>query len=81
MALSIFVPAVIIFIINLVKAIKLKWPKKHLIPVIITGVIISVVILLILDFIFDQIKQNVAQLNMQSSSSIALLITYLSGLF
>ena len=42
--LFVFVPCLIIFIINIVKGAQSKWPKKHLVPAIITGVVLSVLI-------------------------------------
>ena len=46
--LFVFVPCVIIAIINLVKGIKNHWPKRNLIPFIITTSISSIFILLII---------------------------------
>ena len=50
--LFVFIPCLIIFIINLVNGISKKWPKRHLIPTIITGIVLSVVITLALGLVF-----------------------------
>ena len=44
--LFVFIPCLIIFIINLVKGIKHKWPKRHLIPAIVTSVILTIIIVM-----------------------------------
>lgn len=59
-AVLIFVPALIIFIINLVKGIKYKWPKKYLIPVIITGVILAIFATLALRYLAEEIIRFVS---------------------
>ena len=42
--LFVFIPCLIIFIINLVKGITHKWPKKNLVGTIITGIILGTII-------------------------------------
>ena len=46
--ISIFVPCLIISIVNLVKGIKNHWPKRNIIPLAITG---SIVTLFVVAFI------------------------------
>lgn len=46
--LSIFIPCLIISIVNLVKGIKNHWPKRNIIPLAITG---SIVTLFVVAFI------------------------------
>ena len=41
----VFVPCLIIFIINLVKGITNKWPKRNLITTIVTGIILTGIII------------------------------------
>lgn len=59
-AMIVFIPALIIFIINLVKGIKYKWPKKYLIPVIITGVILAIFATLALRYLAEEIIRFVS---------------------
>ena len=47
--LAVFIPCLVISIVNLVKASKRGWPKRHVIPMAITG---SIVLLFILLFIY-----------------------------
>lgn len=47
--LAVFIPCLVISIVNLVKAAKRGWPKRHVIPMAITG---SIVLLFILLFIY-----------------------------
>ena len=42
--LFVFIPCLIIFIINLVKGIIHKWPKRNIVGVVITGIILGTLI-------------------------------------
>ena len=48
----VFIPCLIIFIINLAKGIRNKWPKRHLIPTIFTGIFLSIIITFLLGLLF-----------------------------
>ena len=50
--LFIFIPCLIIAIINLVKGIKNHWPKRNIIPLVITGSISSLFIIAFTVFLF-----------------------------
>ena len=74
---SIFIAASIVFIINLIKAIKKKWPKKYLIPVIISGAIISVTLFLVVKELLETLTYQFTHSN---SSSIETTLFYLKTL-
>ena len=63
--LAIFVPCLIISIVNLVKGIKNHWPKRNIIPLAITG---SIVILFIALFIVLYIKSVYAGVPVDDTS-------------
>ena len=65
--LSIFIPCLIISIVNLVKGIKNHWPKRNIIPLAITG---SIVTLFIVLFILAYIKSAFASGTGASSSAM-----------
>ena len=72
--LSIFVPCLIISIVNLVKGIKNHWPKRNIIPLAITG---SIVTLFVVAFIVVCIRSafagNPANGTSASSSAVTAL--------
>ena len=71
--ISIFVPCLIISIVNLVKGIKNHWPKRNIIPLAITG---SIVALFVTAFIVICIQSAFAGTpanGTSSSAQIALL--------
>ncbi len=63
--LAIFVPCLIISIVNLVKGIKNHWPKRNIIPLAITG---SIVILFIALFIVLCIRSAYASVPVDDTS-------------
>ena len=71
--ISIFIPCLIISIVNLVKGIKNHWPKRNIIPLAITG---SIVTLFVTAFIVICIQSAFAGTpanGTSSSAQIALL--------
>ena len=64
--LAIFVPCLIISIVNLVKGIKNHWPKRNIIPLAITG---SIVILFIALFIVLYIRSVYASVPVDDTSA------------
>ena len=69
--LAVFVPCLIISIVNLVKASRRGWPKRHVIPMAITG---SIVFLFILLFIYIGISVATSKADANTSSSANYLI-------
>ena len=65
--LAVFVPCLIISIVNLVKAAKRGWPKRYVIPMAITG---SIVLLFILLFIYIGISAATSSSSANTSSSV-----------
>ena len=64
--LAVFVPCLIISIVNLVKGIKNHWPKRNIIPLAITG---SIVILFIALFIVLYIRSVYASVPVDGTSA------------
>ena len=72
--LAIFIPCLIISIVNLVKGIKNHWPKRNIIPLAITG---SIVILFVALFIVLCIKASFASVADTGSSSAMNAVRFL----
>ena len=72
--LSIFIPCLIISIVNLVKGIKNHWPKRNIIPLAITG---SIVTLFVVLFIVLYIKASFAGVADTGSSSAMNAVKFL----
>lgn len=72
--LAIFVPCLIISIVNLVKGIKNHWPKRNIIPLAITG---SIVILFIALFIVLYIRSVYASVPVDDTSAASSAVTAL----
>ena len=71
MILAVFIPCLVISIVNLVKASKRGWPKRNVIPMAITG---SIVLLFILLFIYIGISfatRDTTPYNASSNASSA----------
>ena len=72
--LFIFIPCLIIAIVNLVKGIKNHWPKRNIIPLAITG---SIVILFIALFIVLYIRSVYASVPVDDTSASSSAVTAL----
>ena len=72
--LAIFVPCLIISIVNLVKGIKNHWPKRNIIPLAITG---SIVILFIALFIVLYIRSVYASVPVDDASAASSAVNIL----
>ena len=68
--LFVFIPCLIIAIINLVKGIKNHWPKRNLIPLIITGTIDILFILLIMMYLSWRFSPEVVERLASSSEDM-----------
>ena len=76
--LFVFTPCLIIFIINLVKGIKNKWPKSNMVAVIITGIVLSIIISFTLAFfILVTVNREGAGEVETSASEAAIALQYL----
>ena len=74
----VFIPCLIIFITNLVKAIKNKWPKNNTVAVVITGIVLSVIISVALAFCIMVALANAnSEVTPTSDSSIDTALQYL----
>ena len=67
--LFIFIPCLIIAIINLVKGAKNKWPKRNVIPLVITGPISILFLLAITIFLIAALVVYITNPSFASSSS------------
>lgn len=67
--LFIFIPCLIIAIVNLVKGAKNKWPKRNVIPLIITGPISILFLLAITIFLIAALIVYISNPSFGSSSS------------
>lgn len=72
--LGIFIPCLIISVVNLVKGIKNHWPKRNIIPLAITG---SIVTLFVVLFIVLYIKASFASGAGTGSSSAMNAVRFL----
>ena len=72
--LAVFVPCLIISIVNLVKGIKNHWPKRNIIPLAITG---SIVILFISLFIVLYIRSVYASVPVDDTSAASSAVNIL----
>ena len=72
--LAVFVPCLIISIVNLVKGIKNHWPKRNIIPLAITG---SIVILFIALFIVLYIRSVYAGVPVDGTSASSSAVSIL----
>lgn len=75
--LFIFIPCLIIAIINLVKGIKNHWPKRNIIPLAITGPISILFLLAITIFLIAALVVNITNPSFGSSSSSSAQIALL----
>ena len=77
--LAMIIPALIIFIINLVKGIKNKWPTNNLVTVIVTGTLILLLLIIIILFVGASINQaiNTSYSKTSSTESVALFLSTL----
>ena len=69
----VFIPCLIIFIINLVNGIRHKWPKRHLIPTIVTGIVLSIILAISLVLIILIAIARVSQGQVESTDSEAMI--------
>ena len=67
--LFIFIPCLIIAIINLVKGVKNKWPKRNIIPLVITGPISILFLLAITIFLIAALVVYITNPSFATSSS------------
>ena len=67
--LFIFIPCLIIAIINLVKGVKNKWPKRNVIPLVITGPISILFLLAITIFLIAALVVYITNPSFVTSSS------------
>ena len=67
--LLIFIPCLIIAIINLVKGVKNKWPKRNIIPLVITGPISILFLLAITIFLIAALVVYITNPSFATSSS------------
>lgn len=67
--LFIFIPCLIIAIINLVKGVKNKWPKRNIIPLVITGPISILFLLAITIFLIAALVVYITNSSFATSSS------------
>ena len=77
---AIFITCSIIFILNLITCIKNRWPKRNLVAVIITGIIISHMLLAVAIELMESLIHSVTSHDEVTTSSIETVITYLSVL-
>ena len=76
--LFIFIPCLIIFIINLVKAINNKWPRHNTVAVVITSIVLSIIITIALAFlILIAIARNYSGQATEATSNAAIALQYL----
>ena len=75
--LFIFIPCLIIAIINLVKGAKNKWPKRNVIPLIITGPISILFLIAITIFLIAALIVYISTPSFGSSSSSSAQIALL----
>ena len=80
--LFIFIPCLIIAIINLIKGIKHHWPKRNIIPLAITGSISMLFILVFIVFLILALCAYIAYPTAASSSSAQVVnsLLFLLGL-
>ena len=76
--LSIFIPSLIIFIINLVKGIQNKWPTRNVAAVIITSIILGIIITVAVALtLFVVVVGEGSEAANASSSEAAIALHYL----
>ena len=71
--LSIFIPCLIISIVNLVKGIKNHWPKRNIIPLAITGSIVTLFVVAFIVVCIHSAFTGTPANGTSSSAQIALL--------
>ena len=74
--LFIFIPCLIIAIINLIKGAKNKWPKRNVIPLVITGPISILFLLTITIFLIAALVIYISNPSFGSSSSAQIALLY-----
>lgn len=75
--IAIFIACSIIFTINLVKCIRFKWQTRYLVPFIITGAIITLMSLYVIETLLEYAFTPKVPTGGSSASSIETVITYL----
>ena len=78
--LFIFVPCLIIAIINLVKGINHHWPKRNIIPLAITGPIVLIFISLFIVYLVWRFGYYVDPYSTSSSAQVVTTLQFLLGL-
>ena len=71
---AMIIPALIVFIIHLVKGIKNKLPAKNLVTVIVTGALICFFLLIIILFVTSSINQAINNSSSKNSSIEAVVL-------